>query len=287
MTVYEQLAEVCSESDGQILTTAQIKSLLAERFGTNPSSVLPSDYCYNRWNQGIQLRNPVLIRVGSAEYRCAGPHYPYTGLVFWRPKGASEDQVVGEWVNGQLRMYIDDPKSQVEPPAAHADQAGAPAEAITIPLSREQLNRLYEEYMEILTLEIGAFGCKPTETRHLIGRLGEFYCARITGGQLARRVNQEGFDVVSSTGRRISVKTTAQGSGFISMNANTVDRADDLMILRYDDGAFEIVYHGQMQPAADVARPYQGRLELDLTKARKLAAKQKWRGVEVETEPSR
>ncbi len=143
----------------------------------------------------------------------------------------------------------------------------------TIPLSSEQLDRLYEEYMRILDLEVGAFGCKPTETRHLIGRLGEFYCARLTVGQLARRVNQEGFDVVGADGRRISVKTTAQKTGFVSLNANTLNRAEDLIVLRYSDGAFDVVYHGEIGPAVEAARSWKVRFELDLAKARRIASK--------------
>src|SRR3546814_11525292 len=61
-----------------------------------------------------------------------------------------------------------------------------------------------------LTME---FGVKPTEVRHLIGRLGEFHCALQVGGNLAHMANQHGFDVVCSNDRRISVKTTAQVSG--------------------------------------------------------------------------
>ena len=147
---------------------------------------------------------------------------------------------------------------------------------VTIPLSSRQIDRLYEEYLEILKLEITQFGCKPTETRHLIGRLGEFYCARFTGGQLARKVNQAGFDVIGSNGNRISVKTTAQKNGFVSLNANTVDRADDLMVISHSDrdDAFSIVYHGKIRPALEVSRLFNGRYELDLSKARRLAKAQ-------------
>ncbi len=86
-------------------------------------------------------------------------------------------------------------------------------------------------------------------------------------------MNKEGFDIIAADGRRISVKATAQKAGFVSLNAATLDRADDLMLLRYDDGAFENVYHGEMGLAVQSARPWQGRYELDVSKARKLAPK--------------
>jgi hypothetical protein len=252
MTVYQQLVEVCSYSAGELLTAIEIKKRVVERFGTNPSSILPSDYSYNRWNQGIQLRNPLFVRVGAGEYRYIGPDQPYTGLVFWRPKNAAADQVVGEWVNGGLSIYesdttpVGEASDETESESPRIDFGGAVGSE-GIPLSPKQLDRLYEEYME-------------------------FYCARVTRAQLARRVNQEGFDVVAGTGRRISVKTTAQRAGFVSVNANTVERADDLMVLRYNDGDFEVVYHGEVAPALRAARLWEGRFELDLTKARKLTA---------------
>ncbi|XGW00951.1 MAG: hypothetical protein ACAF41_34705 (plasmid) [Leptolyngbya sp. BL-A-14] len=288
MTVYQQLIEVCSPDEGELLTSTEIKSRIVERFGTNPNSILPSDFCYNRWNAGIQLRNPLFVRVGAGEYRYIGPAQPYTGLVFWRPKGEEADQVIGEWADGELTLYqsslsiadTTEPTAAASPVGATIGSAAqkdtpivpkSPTNTEGIPLSPKQLDRLYEEYMEILTLEVSSFGCKPTETRHLIGRLGEFYCARVTRGQLARRVNQEGFDVITSSGRRVSVKTTAQRSGFVSLNVKTAERADDLMVLRYHDGDFEVIYHGEIAPAVQAARTWEGRFELDLTKARRLA----------------
>jgi hypothetical protein len=41
-------------------------------------------------------------------------------------------------------------------------------------IEKEKLKYFYNKYYEILKLEIQELGCKPTELRHLIGRLGEF-----------------------------------------------------------------------------------------------------------------
>jgi hypothetical protein len=73
----------------------------------------------------------------------------------------------------------------------------------------------------------------PTELRHLSGRIGELYTALIMNGQMATEVNQKGYDVVSSNGERISVKTTAMmgKSGNISFNPNTLDKVDRIVIL--------------------------------------------------------
>jgi len=107
MSIYEQVLHSFGSTTGRLLTAEEIKTRLMERFETNPASVLPSDYCYNRWNQGISGQKPLFVRVGAGEYRYLGPDYPYSGLVYWRPSGATKDRVVGERVAGELRLYED------------------------------------------------------------------------------------------------------------------------------------------------------------------------------------
>jgi len=305
LSIFQQLIEVCRSAHDSLLTAFEIKRRVVERFGTNPGSVIPSDHCYNRWNRGIKIRDPLFVRVGTSEYRFIGPGQPFTGLIFGRPRGCDADQIVGEWIDGKATIYEQSlsaesatasaventfpPHATIASPNETQSVSSEKSKAETtqdvaiqvttsatyreqLPLSQTQLERLYEEYMEILTLEVSSFGCQPTETRHLIGRLGEFYCARLTHGRLASRVNQQGFDVVSQTGKRISVKTTAQLKGFVSINAATMDRVDELMVLQYGDRDFEVIYYGSITSATTVARLWQGRYELDLTKARKLFA---------------
>ena len=86
------------------------------------------------------------------------------------------------------------------------------------------------------------WGVRPTELRHLSGRIGELYAALITNGQMATEVNQEGYDVVSADGERISVKTTAMmgGTGHTSFNPNTLDKVDRVMILRINTEEMQI-----------------------------------------------
>ncbi|NLQ24580.1 hypothetical protein HGO26_17050 [Shewanella sp. S-1] len=139
-------------------------------------------------------------------------------------------------------------------------------------ITQDRIKILYDKYLELIALETREFGVKPTEVRHLIGRLGEFFCALETNGTLAHTANQHGFDVLSSSGRRISVKTTAQKTGFVPISASTIDRADDVMILQFIDGALNIVYYGVILKAVEAARFYEsvGKYELDISKARKL-----------------
>lgn len=141
-------------------------------------------------------------------------------------------------------------------------------------LDKVKIQQLYDHYLELIRLETIEFGVKPTEVRHLIGRLGEFYCALKTKGQLAHTANQHGFDVISENGRTISVKTTAQTSGFVAISARTIDKADDLMVLQFLNGDIDVVYFGPVTDAVNVARLYEksGNYELDIPKAKRLQA---------------
>ncbi len=111
--------------------------------------------------------------------------------------------------------------------------------------------------------------CKPTELRHLIGRIGEFICALLTNGTLARQTNQHGFDVVSN-GRRISVKTTAQLSGFIPINQNTINDFDDFFVVQYVNDDFNIIYFGPKEEVKTISKVYGGKYEVSIGQLKKL-----------------
>ncbi|WP_024612746.1 hypothetical protein [Pseudoalteromonas sp. TB64] len=139
-------------------------------------------------------------------------------------------------------------------------------------LTLSNIKELYEKYLALVRFEVQKLGVKPTEVRHLIGRLGEFYCALIIDGSISHVVNQHGFDVLSKTGRRISVKTTSQKTGFVAISANTLEKVDDLMILQYKNDGLHEVYFGDINKAVSAARFYANinKYELDISKAKKL-----------------
>jgi len=77
-----------------------------------------------------------------------------------------------------------------------------------------------------------SWGVSIAEQRHLVGRIGELYTTLISNGRMATETNQAGYDVVSNTGERISVKTTTQSvGGHISFNANTLNQVDRVIVL--------------------------------------------------------
>lgn len=271
-TIFDWVRDTLSGREGCILTTSEIRELVVRHHGANPSSVIPSDYCYNRTNAGIPFKRHLFIRINANEYQFVGEGHNYTGWVYHRPTGTSSDSIAGEWKNGKPVFYAE--ARAEEDTTAMTFEAWEPSEEEPTcgdphvkDMSRSQLEYLYAEYMGLLKKEVDVFGCKPTEVRHLIGRVGEFRCALITNGRLAREVNQHGFDVVSEEGRRISVKTTAQAKGFVSINKSTCHRAEDLMVLRYINEVLEVVYYGPMEAATASSRLYDGRYELELSKA--------------------
>lgn len=136
-------------------------------------------------------------------------------------------------------------------------------------MTTENLNNLLQKYLDILQLEINLLGCKPTEIRHLIGRIGEFHCAIKMEGKLAFKSNQRGYDVICSQNRKISVKTTAQKVGFITFNRSTLNLADDIMIIQYSDTEFKEIYFGSANSIIPHCRVCNNNFELDLSKIKK------------------
>ena len=86
-----------------IPAAALIEAVVAE-CGCQPGSVLPTDRCYNRTNNGIKLENtPVFIHEGPGLIRHVGPNYQYTGPLYHKSKGQGEpERVVGQWTAGRL-----------------------------------------------------------------------------------------------------------------------------------------------------------------------------------------
>ena len=89
------------------ISSQEIRQMMKDRFGTNPGSVLPADYCYNRVNLGINLlTKPTLFEYDaeSGLYKCLGS-YPYNGDIYHRPKGEKADIKVGVCENGKRHIF--------------------------------------------------------------------------------------------------------------------------------------------------------------------------------------
>jgi hypothetical protein len=110
-----------------------------------------------------------------------------------------------------------------------------------VALTQMQLIQSLGEAMAWFEREL-QWGVQPTELRHLCGRIGELYAALVTNGQMAVAVNQQGYDVVSAQGERISVKTTAMmgGSGHIAFNPRSLAQVDRVMVLRVNTEEMQV-----------------------------------------------
>lgn len=256
MTIYEQIKEILHDKINKVVTLSDVKNTLHKLYGTNPDSIILSDYCYNRYNNGIAFNKHLFEYITRSTYKYVGENYLYTGLIFHKPNGYEREVVIGEWINGE--------KSLFEQPFDYTHLEHQ-AEAI----SKEQIVKLYIEYNQILRYEMNILNCKPTELRHLTGRIGEFICAINTNGSLSRQTNQHGYDVVSK-GRRISVKTTAQTDGFIPINQNTFDDFDDFFVIQYANDDFKIIYYGPKEEVQKISRVYGNKYEVDITRLIKL-----------------
>ncbi|MEK5232775.1 hypothetical protein MHB42_13490 [Lysinibacillus sp. FSL K6-0232] len=240
-TIYEQLKEALVGREGDIITATAIKGLLEKKYGVNKSSVLLSDYCYNRYNEGVLFTKHLFQYIDHNMYQYLGENALYTGLIFQKKKGQANECIVGEWINGVKYVKRDG-------------------------LSKAQITQLHTHYNEIWRYELHILQSKPTELRHLMGRIGEFLCVLQTDGQLALNANERGYDVVSANGRKISVKTTAQTNGFIAINRNTFHLCDDLFIVQYKNDMFQVVFFGEKEKIIDSCRVYQNTYELDVSK---------------------
>jgi hypothetical protein len=124
-----------------------------------------------------------------------------------------------------------------------------------MPLNQMQTIQSLGNNLAILQQEVEVFGVHATETRHLVGRIGELYACVITNGQMAPNTNQKGYDVVSSTGEKISVKTTATTttSGGASFNLNTLDLVNRIMIMRInEDLEIEVLLDASISEAKEL-----------------------------------
>ncbi|MBO5869726.1 MAG: hypothetical protein J6Q89_03145 [Clostridia bacterium] len=105
MTIDEQMRTVVTEIVSEYgvhyrISLKELYELLGARFQTNSGSIIPSDYCYDRVNKGIEFdKKPRLFKfLGDGMYECLGENYLFTGEI----KNASDETVVGYWDNGNL-----------------------------------------------------------------------------------------------------------------------------------------------------------------------------------------
>ncbi|MDW5300143.1 MAG: HNH endonuclease [Sedimentibacter sp.] len=104
MTILEKIKDTFKDCQiGTEFTTQEIINKAVLKHGCNPGSVIPSDYCYNRINNGIDFENYLHLfeYMGNKTYKFLGENYPYNGTIFHKPKGGFEI-AIGKWSNGVI-----------------------------------------------------------------------------------------------------------------------------------------------------------------------------------------
>ncbi len=88
---------------GTELTRAQIIDAVVIKFNRNRGSIIPSDYCYNRLNNGIVFEKSLHLfeYTYNKTYIYLGENYRYTGKIYHKPKSCDEI-CVGEWIDGEI-----------------------------------------------------------------------------------------------------------------------------------------------------------------------------------------
>jgi thermostable 8-oxoguanine DNA glycosylase len=105
LTIYEQINLFLQDRVGSIITASEIKDALKTKYGTNKSSIIPSDYCYNRFNDGIKFDKHIFEYIGHNTYKYLGENYPFTGLIIHKPNDTENKLIYGEWNNGRKIIY--------------------------------------------------------------------------------------------------------------------------------------------------------------------------------------
>lgn len=104
-TILGKIKSIFSYKSNGIYKRKEIIDMVVEKFPeTNPTSVIPSDYCYNIINKDSNSFTTHLFEfLGAGNYKCLGEKFPYKGEIFWK------GQKVGAWANGKP-ILKDDPR---------------------------------------------------------------------------------------------------------------------------------------------------------------------------------
>jgi hypothetical protein len=106
-TIKEKIMDVFQKRIGEKFDREEIIDLVVNKYpGTNRGGVIPSDYCYNMINAGINFDFHIFKSLGVREgrYQCIGRKKPYTGAIYWK------GEQVGEWKDGRFLLRKNAPQ---------------------------------------------------------------------------------------------------------------------------------------------------------------------------------
>jgi len=109
-TIKQKVLSVFQNRTGVIFLRDEVIDLVCNAYpGTNHSSVIPSDYCYNLINVTLPFDFHIFesLTPGEGRYRCLGPNYPYTGPIYWKSRHEGMWEEVGRWEEGTYQLRRD------------------------------------------------------------------------------------------------------------------------------------------------------------------------------------
>jgi hypothetical protein len=102
LKIKDKVLSVFQDRVGEKFLREEIIDLVVNAYpGTNRRSVIPSDYCYNMINVTLPFDFHIFESLDEGRYKCLGPNYPYTGLIYWRR------EQVGKWEEGRYHLRKD------------------------------------------------------------------------------------------------------------------------------------------------------------------------------------
>jgi hypothetical protein len=90
-TILEEVEEYVSLlREGEVITTKQFKKNLSISNNRSEGSYIPSDYCYNRTNKGINYETQphYFLYVKRGLYKYVGKDYQFNGIIVHEPRYA-------------------------------------------------------------------------------------------------------------------------------------------------------------------------------------------------------
>ena len=89
MSVIEEIEKFTESMPlGYEFSTKWFKTELSKQYNRSAESYIPSDYCYNRKNKGINYNKQphYFLRLGRGKYKYVGKNYIFTGEVEEKPR---------------------------------------------------------------------------------------------------------------------------------------------------------------------------------------------------------
>lgn len=104
--MYKIFKDTFEGMENETFTTQKIKELIltATNYKYHPDSIIPSDFCYNRINKGIDFKLHLFEYKRRGFYIYRGENKYRNEDVWAKIKRNSKDIKVGKWQNGTYKL---------------------------------------------------------------------------------------------------------------------------------------------------------------------------------------